>query len=77
MQDTRPAPPRLGPPFIAVMVHGVDVGQVQQRGHGGLLLALAGEEVGGRLGEDDADGEGAFVLGQGLDDDGDWEGVSV
>lgn len=72
MQDTRPATPRLGTPFVAVMIDGVDVGQVQQRGDGGLLGALAGEEVGGRLGEDDADREGALVLGQGFDDDGDW-----
>lgn len=71
MQDARAAAPRLGPPLVAVAVDGVDVGQVQQRLDGGLLGALAGKEVGGRLGQHDADGQGALVLCQRLDDDGD------
>jgi hypothetical protein len=71
MQDTGPPPPRMGTPLIAVPVDGLDVGQVQERIDGGLLGALAAEEVGGRLCQDDADREGARVLGQGGDDDGD------
>lgn len=53
-----------------IPVDSIDVRQVQQRGDGGLFSALAGEEVGGRLGQHDADGERAFVLGEGLDNDG-------
>jgi hypothetical protein len=49
MQDTGPPPPRMGTPLIAVPVDGLDVGQVQERIDGGLLGALAAEEVGGRL----------------------------
>jgi hypothetical protein len=76
MQDTRAAAPRVRTPLIAVPVHSIDVGQVQQRGDGGLLGALAAEEVGGRFGQDDADRERVLVLGQGLDDDRDCAGVS-
>ena len=71
MQDARAAAPWLGTPLVPVPVDGVDIGQVQQRRDGGLLGTLAGEEVGGGLGEDDADGEGVLVLGQRPDDDGD------
>lgn len=74
MQDARAAAPWLGTPLVTVPVDGVDVGEVQQRRDGGLLGTLAGEKVGGRMGEDDADGECVLVLGQGLGDDGDWAG---
>jgi hypothetical protein len=76
MQDTRAAAPRLRTPLITVPIHGVDAGQLQQRRDGGLLGALAAEEVGGRLGQDNADRERILVLGQGLDDDRDCGGVS-
>jgi len=71
MKDARTALPGLGAPLVGVVVHGLDVGHVQQRRHGGLLGALAIEELAGRAGEDDSDRELALVLGQGLDDLGD------
>jgi hypothetical protein len=54
-----------------VLVNSIDVGKVQERGDGGLLGALSSEEMGGGLGQHDADGEGALVLGQGFNNDGD------
>lgn len=72
MQNTRPPPPGLRAPLVTIPIHGIDVGQVQQRGHGGLFRALAGEEVGRRLCQDDADRQRAGVAGEGVDDDGDW-----
>lgn len=71
MKDAGTALPGLGTPLVGVVVDGLDVGHVQQRRHGGLLGALAIEELAGRAGEDDSDGELALVLGQGLDDLGD------
>lgn len=71
MQDTRPAAPRLGTPLIVVLVNSIDIGKVWQGRDGGLLGTLAAEEVGGRLGQDDADRDGALVLGQSFDNDGD------
>lgn len=72
MQDAGAATPWMGPPLIVVPVDGVNVGQVQQRRDGGLFGALAAEEVGGRLGQHDTDGERALVLSQGGNDDGNW-----
>ena len=77
MQDARATLPRLRAPLVGVVVHSLDVGQVQQRRHGGLLGALAIEELARRAGQDDADRELAVVLGEGLDDFGDWKGGSV
>lgn len=77
MEDTRAATPGMRAPLVTVPVDGINIGQLQQRGDGGLLGALAAEEVGGRLGQHDADREDVLVLGQGLDDDGDCVGGRI
>jgi hypothetical protein len=50
MQDTGPPAPWLRTPFVTVPVDGIDIGQVQERVHSGLLITLATQEMGGRLG---------------------------
>jgi hypothetical protein len=67
MQDLGAARSRRGP-LVGVEVHAVDVWEEWQKGDGGLLGGLAGEEAGGGGGEDDADGEGGMV-GEGGDDE--------
>jgi len=71
VKNTGPAAPRLGTPLVMVPVNGVNVGKMQEGGNGGLLGALSSKKMGGRLGQHDADREGALVLGQGLNNDGD------